>query len=317
MGPHTARAVRGAGPPAAGAEVIERSSTLRGKGYALAHGVDHLRQRPPQVLVIVDADCRLVPGCLQRLAVAVASLRRPVQAAYLMGLRDSAHATAAKRVAAFAWLLKNWSRPLGAMRLGQPCHLLGSGMAFPWELAAAAPFASGHLAEDVKLGLDLALAGSPVHFCPLAVVTSVFADNPAGAASQRTRWEHGHLALLTNYGPRLLAAAWQQRRRDLLFLGADLCIPPLSLLVLLAAALAGSALLAAWWTSWAIAVLPCAVWAALLAILARAWNQVGRQILPARQVLSAAWYALRKLPLYARFVIKRQVDWVASHRDPG
>ena len=40
-----------------GVEVIERTNTtLFGKGYALDHGIHHLRLNPPQVLVILDAD---------------------------------------------------------------------------------------------------------------------------------------------------------------------------------------------------------------------------------------------------------------------
>jgi len=43
-----------------GAETIERwNDNLRGKGYALAFGVDHLRSDPPDVVAIVDADCLL------------------------------------------------------------------------------------------------------------------------------------------------------------------------------------------------------------------------------------------------------------------
>jgi glycosyltransferase involved in cell wall biosynthesis len=69
---------------AAGAEVVERRSDLRGKGYALAFGVDHLRAAPPSAVVIVDADCELAPGTLDALAAELARSGRPVQALYLM-----------------------------------------------------------------------------------------------------------------------------------------------------------------------------------------------------------------------------------------
>src|SRR5215213_9956494 len=43
---------------AAGAEVLERHDLTRhGKGYALDWGIQHLRGDPPDVLVIIDADC--------------------------------------------------------------------------------------------------------------------------------------------------------------------------------------------------------------------------------------------------------------------
>lgn len=48
---------------AAGAEVIERhDALLRGKGYALDFGVRHLAQQPPDVVIVVDADCQVAEG---------------------------------------------------------------------------------------------------------------------------------------------------------------------------------------------------------------------------------------------------------------
>jgi cellulose synthase/poly-beta-1,6-N-acetylglucosamine synthase-like glycosyltransferase len=43
-----------------GAEVVERNDPAkRGKGYALDCGVRHLNSKPPGIIIIVDADCRL------------------------------------------------------------------------------------------------------------------------------------------------------------------------------------------------------------------------------------------------------------------
>ena len=51
----------------AGAEVVERHDrSRRGKGYALAHGVAHLSRCPPGMVLVVDADCQLSPGALER-----------------------------------------------------------------------------------------------------------------------------------------------------------------------------------------------------------------------------------------------------------
>ena len=45
---------------AAGAEVVERHDPdKRGKGYALDFGIRHLALDPPEVVIIIDADCRL------------------------------------------------------------------------------------------------------------------------------------------------------------------------------------------------------------------------------------------------------------------
>lgn len=298
-----------------GAEVAIRADPIRrGKGYALAFGMRELGLAPPQVVIVVDADCLLAPGAIDWLAHACAASGRPVQAAYLMHARDGAGPE--KKVAQFAWTVKNWLRPLGGRRLGLGCQLAGSGMALPWQLARTAPLASAHLVEDLKLGLDLALAGHAPVFCAQAVVTSVFADSAAGGRIQRTRWEHGHLGLIARYGPRLVMQALARRDAALFALALDLCVPPVSLLLMLATLLGACGALA-----WAISgnSLPWAPAAALplmlAAALALAWLKAGRAILPAHQLGHAARYALAKIPLYLRFVVRRQAAWIASARD--
>src|SRR5260221_2028140 len=105
-------------PAAAGAEVIDRNDPDRkGKGYALAWGLRHLGEDPPDVVVIVDADCRLADGAIDRLAATCAATHRPVQALYMMLAPDGSPINL--RVAEFACRVKNWVRPraLGALRL--------------------------------------------------------------------------------------------------------------------------------------------------------------------------------------------------------
>ena len=70
---------------AGGAAVLEREDPeRRGKGYALSAGVAHLSADPPDIVVIVDADCRLSPNAIPRLAARCAQSRRPTQANYVM-----------------------------------------------------------------------------------------------------------------------------------------------------------------------------------------------------------------------------------------
>ena len=57
--------------------------------------------------------------------------------------------------------MKNWVRPLGLSNLNLPCQLMGTGMAFPWELIRSANLASGSIVEDTKLGLELASGRTP------------------------------------------------------------------------------------------------------------------------------------------------------------
>ncbi|HEY7930015.1 MAG TPA: glycosyltransferase family 2 protein [Steroidobacteraceae bacterium] len=300
---------------AAGAQVIERHDTQqRGKGFALDFGVRQLSQRPPQVLIIVDADCEVAGGCIQRLAGLCAARGRPIQGRYRMNL--PAAAGALRRIAQFAWLVRNEVRPRGLARVGLPCQLMGSGMAFPWQMVAGGRLASGHLVEDLKLGLELAQAGSAPLFCPDALVSSVFPASAAGVASQRRRWEHGHLSVLCAQGPRLLLRALARHDAAALALTLDLLVPPVALLTLLTAALWGVDLLAWRRLGSALPLLYGSIALGLLfmAVLL-AWLRFGRRIVSFGTLLLACVYALGKLPLYARFILARQVDWVRSRRD--
>src|SRR5262245_55395487 len=115
---------------AAGVEVIVRTDAARrGKGYALEFGVQHLRLNPPDVVVIMDADCRLGENALRHLSDSATASGRPVQSLYVMLAPE--HAPSGKGVNLFAWRIKNWIRPLGMKLLGLPTQLFGTGMAFP------------------------------------------------------------------------------------------------------------------------------------------------------------------------------------------
>jgi cellulose synthase/poly-beta-1,6-N-acetylglucosamine synthase-like glycosyltransferase len=300
----------------AGAEVVERNDpTLRGKGYALDYGLRALAADAPEVVLVVDADCMVEDGALTRLATSCAETGRPVQALYLMRTPPGAHDT--KRIAEFAWRVKNWARPLGLHRIGLPCELMGTGMAFPWTSLAGVELASGHIAEDMKLGVDLAKNGLPPLFCPGAIVWSTFAANAKGADSQRTRWEHGHLSLIAKDMPALLGVGLRRLDFRLVAMALDLLVPPTALLAML---------VVAWWT---VTIVPCLLlpissWPAVLATLdgvaffaaiAIVWAHYGRSIVPFSAIVATALYAVKKIPLYARFLVNRQAEWVRSERD--
>lgn len=298
-----------------GAEVIVRSDAeRRGKGYALDFGVRHLEASPPGVVIVVDADCLVHGNALDLLARRCAESGKPVQALYLMHAPPGAGLKA--KVAEFASAVKNRVRSLGYCRVGLPCQLMGTGMAFPWHLIRRAELASGHIVEDLMLGLDFAEAGHAPQFCPEATVTSTFPANTEGMRSQRMRWEHGHLSVLLREGPRRLMKSLATRNADLFTLVVDMCVPPLALLTLLVLSLCvvGSVL---WGVTgvvlpWALAFLNLMLLA--IAVL-MAWIRFGRGILSLNNLAYAPFYALGKVPLYLRFLIKRQVEWVRSRRD--
>ncbi len=299
---------------AAGAEVIERQhATQRGKGYALDFGVRHLAMRPPDVFVIVDADCSMDPGALATLGALAHASGRPVQALYLMHAPDGAGLR--QRVAAWAWRIKNWARPLGWHRLGWPCQLMGTGMAFPWDMAQRMDLANGHLVEDMKLGAELALAGTPPLFCPQALVTSTFPTQQGAQQSQRKRWEHGHLSVLLSFGPRLLWQGVVTRRMAVVAMALDLLVPPIALMALLLAGMWCLALAAWWWLGlWWPLALTSLLMVALKWALWLAWRGWGQDLVSAAEWHRVPLYVLAKLPLYLAFVFKRQTAWVRTDR---
>jgi cellulose synthase/poly-beta-1,6-N-acetylglucosamine synthase-like glycosyltransferase len=300
---------------AGGAEVVERNDpTKRGKGYALDWGVRHLSSNPPGIVIIVDADCKLADGAIDSLALTCAMTSRPVQALYLMTAPIDSQIN--HQVAEFAWRVKNWLRPLGLRALKLPCQLAGTGMAFQWDVIRTADLANAQIVEDLKLGLDLTLAGHPPVFCPSACVTSEFASSVKGAGTQRRRWEQGHLDMLLKTAPRLLAIAISRRDRDLLAITLDLAVPPLSLLGMLVLGTFGLSLLNAILND-SIAALAIST-ASLLAFTVAsllAWLKCGRDVVPASAFLLIPSYALRKLKLYRQFVLGRiDSQWTRTDR---
>ncbi|HTY94113.1 MAG TPA: glycosyltransferase family 2 protein [Steroidobacteraceae bacterium] len=301
---------------AAGAEVIERQDpTRRGKGFALDFGVRHLERDPPQVVIIADADCDFAPGAVDRLARECQARGRPVQALYLMLSPEDAGTRT--RIAQFAWLVKNLVRPSGFKALGLPCHLMGSGMAFPWGCIRSAQLATGHIVEDMQLGLELARTGQPTLFCPDALVTSSFPKSEDGIRSQRTRWEHGHLGLILTDAPKLILNSVRRADIATLALALDLLVPPLALLVML---VTFNTVLGAVFAMASGRHAPLISALTALALVAGsvllAWFRYGRRILSLYTLASAPVYALRKIPIYISFMLSRQLDWVRSKRDP-
>jgi cellulose synthase/poly-beta-1,6-N-acetylglucosamine synthase-like glycosyltransferase len=298
----------------AGAAVIERRDPdRRGKGYALDFGVRHLEADPPETVIVVDADCSVAAGAIDTLARMCSRTDRPVQALYLLHaiLRASPRA----RIAEFALTVKNKVRPSGLQRLGLPCQLMGTGMAFPWASIRGSSLASGHIVEDMRLGIDLTLEGHPPMFCPGALVTSTFPESSEGTKTQRTRWEHGHLLIILQEAPRMLLRGLLKMDLPSLSMALDIAVPPLALLVLLLSAL-WSLSLVFWLLTKGIVPLTLATGAlGLLALsVIVAWRRFGRDIVSASDLGHAILYALWKLPIYAKFLVARQLDWVRSKR---
>jgi len=169
----------------------------------------------------------------------------------------------------------------------------------------------------MKLGVDLAVAGHAPQFLPQARVSSAFPQDTGVAKVQKSRWEHGHLATLTEELPGLLAAAFKSGKPALIVLAMDLLIPPVAFyFLLLAVAELVSLGAAVLWPVWlpAAVLLSLSVLAFGLAI-GLAWWGFGRHLLSARELLTTPLYALWKLPVYLAYFLKKRSGWVRTKRD--
>jgi cellulose synthase/poly-beta-1,6-N-acetylglucosamine synthase-like glycosyltransferase len=301
---------------ASGAEVIERDDQLKiGKGFALDWGIKYLLPDPPEIVIVVDADCCFSEGSIDRLVFLCAQEHRPTQALYLM--TRPVDCPARFQIEELAWRVKNWIRPLGLRRLGLPCQLAGTGMAFPWEIIMLANLGTGAVVEDLKLGLELAMKGKPSLFCPTARVFSTFPVSQTGADSQRQRWEQGHLNMILEVAPRMIYQAVVTRDVALLALALDLSVPPLSLLCLAEIALlliSGFAVFAGLsaLTLYMIGI----VFVAFAFAIVLSWWKLGRDLLSVREVLMLPGHVLKKIGLYHWIILRGRgpTIWIRTDR---
>jgi cellulose synthase/poly-beta-1,6-N-acetylglucosamine synthase-like glycosyltransferase len=297
-------------------ETVERTDhSKRAKGYALAYGLEALKPRPFDVLVMLDADCRLAPGSLDALAAQAAASGKVAQAVYLM--EPCPAPTPRDRVSAFAFVVKNLVRPMGLDRLGLPVPMTGNGMAIPRAALDQIALGNGNIVEDMQLGLDMALAGYAPRLCPEARVTGQFPRESGAAMAQRRRWEHGHLRTILRQLPRLLALGLARARFSAWAMAVDLIVPPLSLLLvmlLISSAAAGIGALTLGLT-WLPTVILLGSFAAVLGSVLLVWRRFGRESLPASSFGAVLGYVLWKLPMYGRFFVKPEKEWIRTERE--
>ncbi len=291
------------------ASVVERTDPAqRGKGHALAFARAALASDPPDVVIIMDADCVPVGDALARLASRVMQTSRAVQARNELDTRIDD--TPMTRISNFAFSLKNVVRQRGLMRIAGTCVLTGTGMAFPWAQFRDAPLATSDSVEDLAIGLALVRAGHLPVYADDARVTSPPASGKA-AVTQRTRWEHGFIATASQIAPQMLA----RRHWPSFWLGLHLTVPPLALTF-------GLALLALTMLvglGFASGFMPAAALASVIGVAGLAvlggWHAVGRSILPFGTLLRVPLYIAWKLPIYLKLAHGADRRWTRTERD--
>jgi cellulose synthase/poly-beta-1,6-N-acetylglucosamine synthase-like glycosyltransferase len=292
----TAEIARGAG-----VDVIERHDQCRrGKGFALDFAREHLANSPPEIVVIVDADCRIDGASLATLVEACGATGRPCQATNVQ--RPPSDASPAVQLSTFAFFVKNVIRQRGLQRLAGRAHLLGTGMALPWPIFARARLATSNIVEDLALGQELSGAGHAPLFIEAATIWSN-AETESNTLSQRRRWEGGFLQNAVRVGPAMFGRSLARGDMRGIWAAINTMIPPVALLVLIDLAtllLAAVLTMVARSSMWPIAVLSLALICALAA-LGLAWRAGGSRFVTLRGLARIPFYLLWKLPMYFSF----------------
>ncbi len=264
-----------------GATVVERQDPVRiGKGYALDFGARYLEADPPEVVVVIDADCIPEDGAISQLARAAASSGGPVQAAYLM------------------------TAPAGSQEETQ----LREGMVLLKNLV-------GNRVDDMQLAVDMAIAGAPPRFCPGAHVLNLLPAEPGASRVQRSGWMQGHLRTLVAQVPRLLSSAFRLRRPDLAILALELSVPPLSMLILLWTLASVFTLLVCWGRGIRWPLVAVAYGTVALAVAGGLfWTKFGRARVPAKALLAMPLLFRQSIIAAFAAAFTRPKPWVRTSR---
>lgn len=278
---------------AAGAEVLVRVDTdARGKGRALRWAMDQILagSKPPDAMVVVDADSVADHDLLRALEAELRGGHQVVQADYTL-LLDTEAAPRNELIAA-GFLLFHRVRFSGRARLGLPANLVGNGMLFSRHLLETHPWNAFSGVEDLEYSTNLRLAGIQPRFAPAGHVSGPGPASRAGETSQRMRWEGGRFHVVRTRLAGLVGAAIKKRDLGLVDAAVDLATPPLGLLCMgLAAGFLTVALAAVLHLSPAWALLPWAV--GMIAV--PAYVVIGLRTASAPESM---WRAVRRAPLY-------------------
>src|SRR5262249_22119929 len=109
---------------------VRIDSVRRGKGYAIAFGLERVLKAGPDVVLILDADCQLHPESLRDLDAAFAAGAEAVQCAVRSRNADAGPAGYVAAVGAAV----DEAVAIGQDRLGLSVGLRGTGMAFRREV---------------------------------------------------------------------------------------------------------------------------------------------------------------------------------------
>ena len=163
---------------------VRTDPVRRGKGYAIAFGLERVLKAGPDVVLILDADCQLHPESLRDLDAAFAAGAKVVQCAVRSRNSDAGPAGYVAAVGAAV----DEAVAVGQDRLGLSVGLRGTGMAFRREVLERVPWAAFGPAEDAEYSRQLRKAAVQVRHCGEAVVSCDAPAQVEDLCRQRRRW---------------------------------------------------------------------------------------------------------------------------------
>ena len=315
-------------PPAPRGHRAPRPSDEGGasRGFAIAFAMDALEAAPPDVVIIVDADCRVSADGLAILARQVIATNRTAQAEYVLAAPEVA---TARGTLGRAGRPRAQPRPAAGASGGWGCRSHPHGERHGVPVCGAARRAGtrrrkpgrghGHGSRALRWPEHARRASSDA---PPSSLSSELPESDGAAMGQRRRFGSNGQPRdgCGSTGRGTIAAGIRRANVDLLALGLDLCVPPLALLVMLlgAAALAGLVL------AWPLGGSKVPAWVASTALagvglsVLGAWFKFGRDRLQAAPLLLLVpLYLLWKLPLYVSLAARGALQDLGSHATPG
>lgn len=296
-----------------GVLVMERKDAEGGKGAALDWFLREYKEyyQGYEVIGFIDADTFVDPHFLKEIAKSFMDPQAcAVQGYYGVSNPRDSWMTALSQVSLD---LVHHLRPAGREALGGTVGLKGNGMAIRTDFLLEHGWPCHSLVEDLELTLYMLEKGELVRYNPDAIVLGEMPTSSKQAESQRMRWEGGRLELLKRWLPSLSfewLTRWQFHYYDAIM---DLCIPPLSLLLMLG-------LVLEFWAYLCAPTFFVTVLGALLGIVAYVVAGVLSKKRPLHAwlaLLAAPFFLLFKLSLYAKMSLRKKatLGWVRTARN--
>jgi cellulose synthase/poly-beta-1,6-N-acetylglucosamine synthase-like glycosyltransferase len=275
-----------------GAAVAERTEGTGGKGAALSWYLDAHPLADEETLVVFDADNRVPPNVLRRIADEIDRGHQVVQC--YLDVTDHGPQSLLAEASALSYWAGNRMVQLARSNLGWSADLGGTGMALTKRAIFDAGGFTASLTEDQDLGIRLALAGYRVEWLHDVKVEDEKPRSLRVAVMQRARWMAGKRAARRRHLKRLLSERPSMSRLDL---AIRLVQPGRSFVALVSGLLAVMA--ATTRSDW---LLPWQVWGTATAVQAlEPIPFLAREGVPARQLarypllalLAALWVPIR------------------------